>query len=590
MKKALIILLACLGGLAVLALGAAAVCLLFWEGESSVPAKTILEADFEQGIAELAPEDPVGSLIHGKAPVMVDVVQGLDRAATDDRVKGLVARIGTAPMGLARVQELRDAVLAFRQSGKPAIAWAETFGEFGPGNSAYYLATAFDEIWLQPSGDIGLTGFIAETPFLRGTLDKLGVVPRMDHRYEYKNAMNIFTEKGYTAPHREATLALLEGEIAQVVRGIADARGMSESEVRATIDRGPYLGAEAVDAKLVDGMAYRDEVLEKVRAKVGADADLLYLSKYLDRGGRSWNKGDTIALVYGVGGVTRGKSGYDALTGEYTMGSDSVSSAIRAAAEDGKVKAIIFRVDSPGGSYVASDTVWREVSRARAKGKPVVVSMGDVAASGGYFVSMNADKIVAQPGTITGSIGVLAGKMFTDGLWEKTGLYWDEVHSGQNATMWTGSVDYSPEQWARFEAWLDRIYADFTTKVSEGRKLPKERVLEIARGRVWIGEEAKRLGLVDDLGGYPAALKLAKEAAGLAPDGRVKLRVFPRPKSPWESLVDQGPDSSESKSAAAIGGALERLRPLVRGLQAAGVFGPPPGPIALPPEAIPALN
>src|SRR5262249_6339295 len=269
------------------------------------------------------------------------------------------------------------------------------------------------EIYLQPSGDIGLTGLIAENPFLRGTLEKLGVVPRLDHRHEYKNAMNLFTKRKFTPAHKEATAKLVGSIFGQMVRGVSEGRHLQEEQVRALVDRGPYLGQEAVEAKLVDGLAYRDEVYDKVKAKAGAGAKLLFLSEYLDRAGRPHEKGQTVALIYGVGGVSRGKDDFDPLTGGSTMGSDTVAAAFRDAVASKDVKAILFRVDSPGGSYVASDTIWRETVRAKKAGKPVIVSMGNVAASGGYFVAMAADKIVAEPATITASIGVLAGKMLT---------------------------------------------------------------------------------------------------------------------------------------------------------------------------------
>ena len=255
------------------------------------------------------------------------------------------------------------------------------------------------------------------------------------------------------------------------------------------------------------------------------------------------------------------------------MGSDTVAGAIRNAAENKDVKAILFRVDSPGGSYVASDTIWREVVRARKAGKPVIVSMGDLAGSGGYFVAMAADKIVAQPGTITASIGVLGGKLLTSGFWNKIGLSWDEVHDGANATMWTGTQDYSPAEWKRFEDWLDRVYVDFTSKVADGRKLPKDKVLQIAKGRIWSGQDAKNLGLIDELGGFDTALKLAKKAAEIPESDEVKLVVFPHKRSLIESIMQrEGPDNSEREGAsAALARMLRTIQPVARELHAAGL-------------------
>jgi protease-4 len=486
-------------------------------------------------------------------------------------VAGLVARLGAAPMGLAKVQEIRDAVRNFRAHKKFAIAFAETFGEVGPGNGAYYLACAFDQIWLQPAGDINLTGLYMESTFYRGGLEKLGVVPRMDHRYEYKNAMNVFTEKKYTAAHREAVEKVMNSWFSQIVRGISQSRGIPEDQVRALVDRGPFLGQEAVDAKLVDGLAYRDEVYSRVKKRAGEGARLLYLGKYLERAGRPHQSGQTIALIYGAGGVQRGKSSFDPVFGSSTMGSDTVTAAFRAAIENPSVKAILFRVDSPGGSYVASDAIWRETVRARKAGKPVIVSMGDVAGSGGYFVAMAADKIVAQPGTITGSIGVLGGKMITSGAWDKLGISFDEAHAGKNATMWSSTSDYTPAEWARFQAWLDRVYSDFTSKVADGRRLPKARVLEIAKGRIWSGEDAKPLGLVDELGGFPTALALAKSAAHIPASDDVRLELFPKKKTTFESFMERFSGETPDSSERALVRTLELIQPLARQLRA--VYG-----------------
>ncbi len=533
--------------------------------KGSVPERTILQANFERPLIEYIPDDPVGALVKQESPTVLGVVETLDKAAADDRVMALVARVGASSLGLAQIQEIRDAVLRFRQSGKPAIAYAETFGEFRPGNGVYYLATAFDEIYMQPSGDLGLTGLMAESPFLRGLLDKLGLVPRGDHRYEYKNALNVFTERAYTDPHREATQALLDSMFEQIVNGIAEARSLSQDQVRAIVDRGPLFGQETVDAKLVDGLAYRDEVRERVKESAGEDAEFLDLSKYLDLAGRLYGDGESIALIYGVGSATRGKSKYDPFSESVNMGSETVARAIRDAIDDDDVKAILFRVDSPGGSYVASDTIWRETIRAREAGKPVIVSMGELAASGGYFVSMAADKIVAQPGTITGSIGVLAVKLLTPGFWEKTGISWDEVHTSENASYWSSLQDYTPEEWSRFQAWLDRIYEDFTAKVADGRNIPKERVLEIAKGRVWSGEDAKGLGLVDELGGFSEAIALAREAAGIDADAAIHLKRFPPRKSPWELFLEQRSGNQETRAMIAVAArAGELVEPLTR--------------------------
>jgi len=539
-----------------------------------VPSSAVLEVNLESGVIEDIPDEPIAKAMLGNQPSMRDIVDAIERASTDDRVKGLFARFGGSSIGLAKAQEIREAVRNFRAHKKFAVAWSETFGEFGPGGTSYYLASAFDQVWMQPSGDIGLTGVILEGEFMRGTLDKLNVVPRMDHRYEYKAAMNQFTERKFTDAHREEMEAVMRSWSSQLVRGIAEGRKLTPEQVRAVVDRGPLLGKEAVDAKLVDGLAYHEEIYTKVKQMAGAGSELIYLNKYLERAGRPHKSGKTIALIYGVGAVGRGKSGFDPLFGSASMGSDTVTGAFRDAVKDPRVKAILFRVDSPGGSYVASDAIWEETVRARKAGKPVIVSMGDLAGSGGYFVAMDADKIVAQPATITGSIGVLGGKMLTTGFWKMLGITFDQVHDGANATYWTGTEDYTPAEWARFEAWLDRVYVDFTSKVADGRKIPKERVLEIAKGRIWSGEDGKALGLVDELGGFPEALALAKKAAKIPAGEEVSLQLFPRKRTALQALMDtlsgDTPESSEQDAeATAMIRALRMVQPLARQIRAA---------------------
>ncbi|HXY77235.1 MAG TPA: signal peptide peptidase SppA [Candidatus Acidoferrales bacterium] len=571
MSKVIVRFLAILGALWLIGMAIVLLAVIGMKGK--VPSKTILEANFEGTFMEEIPNTPSAQLLLSEKQTLRDVVDAIDRGAGDDRVVGMIARIGAAPMGMAQTQEIRDAVQRFRAHKKFAVAYSETFGEFGPGNGAYYLATAFDHIYLQPSGDVGLTGIILESPFIKGTLSKLGMTFHGDHRYEYKTALNFYTETKYTGPDKEAMTAIVTSWFNQMKEGICQARHIAPEKFQALVDAGPYLGKEAVTAQLVDAVAYRDEVYNDVKSKAGDGAELLYLDKYLARAGSPHDRGKTVALVFGVGDVTRGKSDYDPVHDSQNMGSDTVAGAIRTAAEDKDVKAILFRVDSPGGSYVASDTIWREVARARRTGKPVIVSMGNLAGSGGYFVAMAADKIVAEPGTITASIGVLGGKMLTSGLWDKVGFSWDEVHQGENATMFTGTHDYTPAEWARFEAWLDRVYVDFTGKAADGRKLPKEKVLEIAKGRIWSGQDAKNLGLVDELGGYDTALKLAKQAAGVPEGEDVKIVVYPRPKTFFQSVIElRGPDNSDKEAVGqTLARILEVVQPVARHLDAAGI-------------------
>jgi protease IV len=515
---------------------------------------TILEVDLETPLEETAPTNPLGwrGASARTRQSLREVIETVERAAGDPRVFALLARVGGSATGLGQVQELRDAVIAFRASGKRAVAFSETFGEFSPGNGSYYLATAFDEIALQPSGDVNLTGLMASVNFKRGALDKLGITPRWDHRHEYKNAMNSLTETDFTPPHRESLEHVVRSQFNQMVRGIAERRPNLKAEVAAVIDRGPFVAAAAHEEGLVDRLAYRDQVIAALKAQAGPEGRLLYLSAYAKRTRKRPRKSDTVALIMGVGAIRRGQSGgFNPLQqGRPYLGSDTVAAALKAAVEDKSVKAVLFRVDSPGGSYVASDTIWREMVRAREAGKPVIVSMGNVAGSGGYFVAMAADKIVAQPGTVTGSIGVLAGKAVTAGLRSKVGVSTRELHTSSNATMWADSVDYSDGEWDKVEAFLDRAYDDFTAKVAAGRGLALDTVMAVAKGRIWTGDDAKSLGLVDELGGYLTALRLTREAIGRPPEAPLRLKPFPRPPRFLDRLRPARAESSEDVTAA----------------------------------------
>lgn len=490
-----------------------------------VPRGTVLELDLEGGVVEGVPPEPVGRVLATGTTVLRDVVDALGRATDDDRVSALVVRLGNGKIGPAQAQELREAVRRFRGAGKRAFAFAETFGEGRSATVAYHLAAAFDEIHLQPLGEVHVTGLVARTPFLRRLLDRLAVVPDLDHRREYKSAMYLLTEDRYTAPHREATLAILDSQLVRIVADIAHDRGLTESTVGELIDRAPLLPHEAMEAGLVDALSYRDEVYDRAKGERG---QLLTVDAYLRRAGRPHRRGPKVALVYGVGAIQRGRPRFDPLGRSSSMGADEVARAFREAVADDKVKAILFRVDSPGGSAVASEVIRREVGRARQAGKPVVVSMGDVAGSGGYWISVDADRIVAQPGTITGSIGVVSGKMVTRGAWAKAGIDVDELHLGRNATMFTPDRPFSDTERARLEASLDFIYDEFKARVADGRGLDSDRVEEVAKGRVWTGEEAHRLGLVDELGGLETALVVARELAGIAPETPVRVVAYPK--------------------------------------------------------------
>jgi protease-4 len=533
-------------GLVLIAIGVVGTILLGLVS-ARVPKRTIVELDLTKPVAEKGSSSPLSKFGGGSKTLTIrEVVEGLERAGRDKRVVGLFARVEFPAEG-ALADELRDAIAAFRAKGKFAVSFS--YSMVYPGG--YYVATAFDEIAVQPSGEVNVTGWLAQGFFLRGFLDKIGLQARLGQRYEYKNAVNQFNEKKFTPAHREAATRLAESRFEQLVEAVSSSRNMSPEAARGVLLRGPYPAHDALTEGLVDRLAYYDEIVDAVKERGGKGSKLLFLQKYAKKTKRGANRGQTIAFVHAVGGVVGGKGGgWSPLTQGPSMGADTVSSALRAAAKNKSVKAIVLRVSSPGGSAVASDTIWREVVNARAKGKPVIASMGNVAASGGYFISMPADRIVASAGTITGSIGVFGGKYVVSELQKKLGVSTDEVHEGDTATFQSASSDYSDPQWEVLQKSLDLIYDDFTEKAAQGRKMPLEQLRELARGRVWSGIDAKERGLVDDLGGLATALRVAREVAGLKPDARIKVKEFPKKKGAM-ARVGSGADASDADEASA---------------------------------------
>jgi protease-4 len=434
-------------------------------------------------------------------------------------------------MSLAQAEELSDAVVRFRTAGKQTIAWAETFGELGRGTTAYVLATGFSEVWLQPSGSVGLMGAAAAGVFVRGALDRANVEPLFAQRHEYKNAADSLLRSEFTEAHREATERLATSAYEQIVSAVAVGRRLPEERVRELVDRAPIPATEAQQAGLVDHLGYRDAVHGALDHRWVEKPTLLYLSRYRRRcdGLRRALKTrqPAVGLIEAVGAIQTGRSKRGPIG--RVAGSETIAAAFRFAVRDERIKAIVFRVNSRGGSYIASDTIWREVCVAREAGKPVVVSMGDVAGSGGYYVAMAANVIVAQPATLTGSIGVLGGKLQTSGLLDRLGVRVEGLAHGRHALMFSSQTGFSDEEWAKLDEWLDLVYDDFTGKVARGRSMTREAVHEVARGRVWTGADAAERGLVDELGGLRLAVEIARERAGLAHDAplRPALAVSP---------------------------------------------------------------
>ncbi len=521
------------------------------EEPEALPDRFLLRISLDGTITDAPRPD---SFLAGAAGTNLrDVVEALQVAAGDDRVGGLAVYLGSPRIDVATAQELRDAIAGFRASGKPAGVFTEDLGSMGGGMTGYYLASAFDRIWLQPSGGVGLIGMAIEVPFGRGLLDKLEVTPRFGQRHEFKSAVESYTRDSLSGPARENLRLLLASLFRQEIAGIAVDRGIAEDQLRAIVDKGPYLAGEALERGLVDRLGYWDEFIDDAKTAAGDDGDPVFLGRYLARIDRPNGSGPKVALIHGSGAITDGSAEDGGPFSDPGFSAHHVAAAISDAIEDDDVKAILFRVNSPGGSYVASDIVWREVRRARDAGKPVIVSMAGVAASGGYFVAMPANRIVAQPGTITGSIGVYGGKLVTEKLWRRVGVTWDSVEIGARAGMWSFVHDFPPGGDARLAAMLDFIYDDFTGKAMADRGLDASQIDAIARGRVWSGEDALAHGLVDVLGGYTVAIAEVKAALGLGPDEDITLDTWPKPLKPFEQIVKfLGGDAAQGDVAAML--------------------------------------
>ena len=490
--------------------------------------QTLLELDLTEPLFAPELDDPIARFRARGRRLLRPTLRALHDAAEDRHVVGLIAKVGgTWPW--AAMQELRLGVQAFVASGKPALAWTESFAEGSRNMAAYVLATAFDEVWLQPGGEVGLLGVGIETTFVRGALDRLGIEPQFEQRYEYKNAADVLLRTEFTEAHREALERLAESVYGDAVESIASARGLTHDRVRELIDTGPRTASEAQAAGLVDKLGYRDQAYDAMRARTGGEPELLFADRWRPRRkiAPPPHRRGHVAVVEVRGAITTGRSRRSPLGRQ--AGSDTVSAHLRAAHDNERARAVVLRVDSPGGSAVASDVIWREVCRLREAGKPVVVSMGDVAASGGYYIACPAEVIVALPSTLTGSIGVLGGKLVVDHLLDRLGLNTGTVQQGARALMYSGRRGFDEDERARFGVMIDSIYTDFVAKVAAGRKRSASEIEAVARGRVWTGRDATEAGLVDELGSLRDAVRIARERANLPEDAPVlgAIRVPP---------------------------------------------------------------
>ena len=499
----------------------------------SVPEHATLLLRIGGTLVESPPSDFLGQVTGGaRAQVVRSYVDALRRAKTDPRIASVLIMPTHLDLPYwGKVQELRDAIFDFKQSGKHINAYLEEGGD-----REYYLATACDRIFLVPSGTLDVIGIASYAVFLRGTLDKIGATADFERIAEYKTAPNQLTERAYTSAHREMDESLNLDMYEQLVRGIAEGRKKRVEDVRALIDQGPFLPDAALRAGLVDALAYEDQL-----------DDLGALSKNATVEGEDYARGrlrpwvgtmPRIAVIYISGVIASGDSGFDPLNGEIA-GSKQLVQAIRAVRDDSSVRAIVLRIDSPGGSSTASDVIWRELSvtRDRKPSRPLVASMSDLAASGGYYVAIAAPQIVAQPATLTGSIGIFSGKVVTGGTYAKLGANIESLSVGKNAEMDSPARPFSDSEREKLREELHEFYGQFVAKVAASRRMPAARVEELARGRVWTGQQAKANGLVDALGGLDYAIALAKKRAGIGPLTEVELVNYPPHKTLFEVIA-----------------------------------------------------
>jgi len=547
-RRGLAIVLTLLGVAVFVSLFGLAVLYFLIGREPSVPSNAVLTLTVGGDLAEVAPTDVVAFVRGGRTPTVRSIVDDLRKAKVDTRISAVLLKVtGFSTPYWAKLQEIREALIDFRTSKKPVYAYLEYGGDHD-----YYLASGADKVFLMPSSPLDLTGVATYEVFLRGLLDKIGVYPDLHHIGEYKTFSNTFTQKGFTPAHREMDASMNRDLYDQIVRTVASARGKSESDVRQLIDDGPFLPQAAKEAGLIDDLAYEDQVIGKLReARPGATRNIdgdAYSRIGLSSLGL--NKGPRIAVIYFAGAIASGKNGYDPLEGP-TIGSDTLIEYIRKVRADSSVRAIVLRIDSPGGSAAASDAIWRELMLTKKADRPIVASMSDLGASGGYYIAVPAESIVAQPSTLTGSIGIVGGKFVTGGIYEKLGANLDATSIGKNAEMNSPIRSYNPEELKKVDEQLKAFYDDFVAKVAESRHKTSEEINQIGQGRVWTGQQAKAIGLVDALGGLDRAVAIAKERAKIPADSDVELMTYPAPKSFYELVTDQISGNSDSAAISA---------------------------------------
>ncbi|MBB5744499.1 signal peptide peptidase SppA [Brevundimonas variabilis] len=540
------------------------------------PSNTVLELDLRAGLTDQTPSNPFASF-GGSGLSTIQIVDTLAQAQEDDAVKVLLLRLPEGGMTPAAADEIRQAVQRFKTFNKRVIAHSQGLNPVGAVISTYMVGGAASELWMQGTARFEATGLSSETLFLGRAFERFGVDPEFEQRYEFKNAVNQYTQSDYTAAHREAATAWMLSVHDSAVGNIARDRRIQPAVLKTTLEAGPYSAQQALSLKLIDKIGEVEQAEAEAKRLAGDNAEIVSFSDYAStKGERNGSGSGAIAIVGGEGAILTG-AGDTGFGSGAAIASDATAEALYDAIEDDGVKAIVFRVSSPGGSPTASEQILAAVRAAKAAGKPVVVSMGDYAASGGYWISSEADWIVAQPSTITGSIGVFGGKFVLSDALGRFGVDMREISvGGEFANAYSPVEPFTPEQRATFAASMDQTYEEFVTRVARGRKLPVERVREIARGRVWTGAQARGLGLVDQLGGLNEAVNKAKALAEIPADTSVRFKRYPAPQNPFEALSDIfGVSSEAARALVMVGGVMSdpQAQSVMRQVQAERMRG-----------------
>jgi len=503
-----------------------------------VSSGTTLILKLEGDIPEQVPHDLAGQLLgEPEQMTVVSLLRDIEKATADQRITGIVLKASGLEIGWGKLEQLRQALEEFQKRGKKLTAVLETAG-----TREYYLASVASKVYLSPAGILDLKGMRAEVMFFKDGLSKLGVQADLEHIGKYKNFSDQFTDNRMSDAFREATTSMLDSIYGNFIQTVAAARHQPVDQMRTTIEEtGPFEPQRAQLAGLVDQLLYEDQVLKQLQAAAkGGEFHKMDFDDYarVPASDMGLGKGARIAVVYAVGTITSGEDETSPLEGGKTLGAETMAEVLEKVEKDDSIKGVLVRIDSPGGDAFASDNIWRSMNLLHEK-KPLVFSMSDTAASGGYYLAMTGDPIVAEPGTLTGSIGIVYGKLNLKGLYDKLGINKEVIARGRFSGLDSDYGPYTPEERERIRGLMNNFYQDFVKKVGTARKMTPEDVDKLAQGRVWTGEQAKQNGLIDEVGGFDRALDLVKQKAKIPQQESVELVEFPERKSLWELLLSR---------------------------------------------------